>query len=203
MADDATTTEEARRRSSPTTAARRCWPCSPSTSATPSSTRTSSPGQGLWIRVATEAWADAAEVAQRQGRLPVLRLPLGHRLAAVAVRPLRGQQRRRAVPAAHARPLRRRPRLRRRRQPASRCSRRSPRPAPTSGVLLKADVPDDDPRVATWIARLRRRRLARARGPRDVRHRLRRQPRPAPHLPARRSSRGTRCARSSRCSPGS
>ena len=58
---------------------------------------------------------------------------------------------RRAVPAADARPVRRRARLRRRRHPLPGAARRSPRPAPTSGVLLKADVPDDDPRVATWI----------------------------------------------------
>ena len=37
--------------------------------------------------------------------------------------------------------------------------------------------------------------------PRDVRHRLRRPPRPAQHVPARPTSRATRCARTSRCWP--
>ena len=53
------------------------------------------------------------------------------------------------------------------------------------------------------IAVYARRQLARARDARDVRHRLRRPPRPAQHLPARPSSRATRCARTSRCSPAS
>ena len=87
----------------------------------------------------------------RQGRPAVLRLPVRHRLAAVALRALRGQRGRRAVPAADARSLGGRARATRAATRACRCWRRWPRPAPTDRVLLKADVPDDDPRVPTWI----------------------------------------------------
>ena len=70
-------------------------------------------------------------------------------------------------------------------------------------VLLKADVPDDDPRIATWI----RTYAGAAWHEREAWEMFGitfdGQPRPAPHLPARRSSRGTRCARSSRSWPAS
>jgi NADH-quinone oxidoreductase subunit C len=108
------------------------------------------PGQGLWIRVATEAWGEAAEVARRQAGLTFfdflsaidwLPSPYGrYEDSAVdvpfpppmpdrsAVAPgLTGGDTRLQVLASVA-------------QPGS-----------ALRALLKADVPDDDPRIGTWI----------------------------------------------------
>ena len=85
--------------------------------------------------------------------------------------------------------------------PASRCSPASTTRATRIGVILKADLPDDDLSVDTWSS---------------VYHGADWHERetwemfgidftdlaPEPHLPARASSRATRCARTSRCSPG-
>ena len=54
------------------------------------------------------------------------------------------------------------------------------------GVTLKVDVADEPFALDSWHAIYARRQLARARDPRDVRHRLRRPPRPAQHVPAHR-----------------
>ena len=171
-----------RRRSSPTTAARRCWPCSPSTSATPCVDSLIKPGPGPLDPGGHRRVGRRRRGRARQGRLPLLRLPLGDRLAAVALRPLRGQHRRRAVPAADARPLRRRARLRRRRQPppdagvGGQGRHRRARAPQGRRPRRRPPRPHLDPRLLG-------RRVARARDPRDVRHRLRRQRRPPPHLP--------------------
>ncbi len=102
----------------------------------------------------------------RQGppRVPLLRLPLGHRLDAVAVRPGRGRPP--PTPASSVDPdapietgvaggetrfqvMGRLANVRRR--------------LPHLGVTIKADVPDDDlARRTAWIAGVRRRQLARA-----------------------------------------
>ena len=149
----------------------------------------------------TDAWRGRPGRRPRPAGLRLLLLPVGHRLAAVAVRQERGRPRSTPPPE----PSRRRPivtGLRRRRDPLPGARPGARRSTATLGVTLKADVPDDDLDASTrGSPRLRRRQLARARGVGDVRHRLRRPPRPAPHLPARPGSRATRCARTSRCWP--
>ena len=107
-------------------------------------------GQGLWIRVATEAWATAAEVAAGPADLPFFDFlsaidwlpspygryedsdldtpwppPMPERSAAVPG--YAGGEGRIQVLASVA------------------------RPGTDLRVFLKADVPDDDPRVPTWI----------------------------------------------------
>ena len=108
------------------------------------------PGKGLWVRVATAAWAEAAEVAKHQAGLvwfdflsaidwlpsPYGRYedssvdvpfppPMPDRSAAVPG--YAGGDARLQVLASVA------------------------KPGTDQRVLLKADVPDDDPRVATWV----------------------------------------------------
>ena len=108
------------------------------------------PGQGLWIRVATDAWATAAEVAAGPADLPFFDFlsaidwlpspygryedsdldtpfppPMPDRSAAVPG--YAGGDARIQVLASVA------------------------RPGTDLRVFLKADVPDDDPRVPTWI----------------------------------------------------
>ena len=150
------------------------------------------PGQGLWIRVATDAWSHGRRRSPHdKAGMKLLRLPLRHRLAPVAVRPVRGRIRRR-------RPSRRRcPTLGR---PSTGYAGGDARiqVLASSGqgrstdmrVFLKADLPDDDPRIGHVGAHLRRRRLARARSPGDVRDHLRGPRRPAQHVPARREFEG-------------
>jgi NADH-quinone oxidoreductase subunit C len=107
-------------------------------------------GQGLWIRVATDAWATAAEIAAGPAELPFFDFlsaidwlpspygryedssldtpwppPMPDRSAAVPG--ITGGDARIQVLASTA------------------------RPGTDLRVFLKADVPDDDPRVPTWI----------------------------------------------------
>ena len=91
--------------------------------------------------------------------------------------------------------------LRRRRHPLPGVRPRRTSIEPCAGITLKADLPDDDLSVDDLGARLRRGQLARARGLGDVRHHLRRPPAPASTCTCRATSRATRCARTSRCSP--
>ena len=128
----------------------------------------------------TEAWAagcDRAEVA----RLRLLLLPVGDRLDAVAVRQGRGRSDRTAR---RARPRRSRS------SRGTRAARRDSRCSPVSPTHASRRRHAQGRRarrrwsMPTWIRVLRRCQLARARDPRDVRHRLRRPPRPAQHVPA-------------------
>ena len=183
MADDATATEEAPPRSPPTTAARRCWRCSPSTSATPSSTRHIKPGPGplgprrhrrlgrrrrggratrpgcrFFDFLSAIDWLPSPYGRYEDSAVDVpFPPPMPDRSAAVpgyAGGDTRFQVLASVAKAGH--------------RPAGAPQGRRARRRPPRRHL--------DPR-------LRRRRLARARGARDVRHHLRRQPRPAPHLP--------------------
>ena len=68
------------------------------------STSVIKPGHGLWVRVATDGLGGGGRGrAAARPSCHVLRLPVGHRLAAVALRPLQGRRRRRPRPAADAR----------------------------------------------------------------------------------------------------
>ena len=141
---------------------------------------TSSPGCDLWVRVRHRRVAAAGGRRPRRARVRLLLLPVGHRLAAVAVRQGRGRPDRAAARALH----RGRAGLRRWRRRACRCWPGSHSTTEHVGLTLKADVPDDTRHDRHLGAHLRRGQLARARGLGDVRHHLRRPPRPAPHLPA-------------------
>ena len=160
------------------------------------------PGQGLWIRVATAAWGDAAEVARDKAgcrffdflsAIDWLPSPYGRYEDSTVDVPFPPPMpdRSAAVPGYAGGDAR------------LQVLASVAKAGTDQRVLLKADVPDDDPRIATWT-----RTYAGAAWHEREAHEmfgiaLRRQRRPAPHLPAHRSSRGTRCARSSRCSPGS
>ena len=154
------------------------------------------PNDDLWVRVATDAWRRAGEALRDDG-LRLLLLPVGDRLDAVAVRPGRGRPDR-AAARAHDRD---RPGRHRRRDPLPGVRPRR-RPAPPRRRHAQGRRPRRHADGRLVVHRLRRRQLARAGDPRDVRHRLRRPPRPAQHVPAGRLRGATRCARTSRCSPG-
>ena len=176
--------------------------CRPS-SATPCVGSHIRPGDDLWVRVAADAWREAGEVARDKlgctyfdflSAIDWLPSPFGRddgqpgRPIAAAGEPERaGADRPRATPAA---------------TPASRCSPAShivERRA--AGITLKADVPDDDPAIDTWVrvyagANWHEREAHEMFGINFAGHPDLRQP-----LPARPTSRATRCARTSRCSP--
>ena len=150
-------------------------------SATPSSTLApASPATTCGSASRTDAWRPTGEAPARPLGFDVLLLPLGHRLAAVAVRQGRGRPDRAAARA-------RRPRssqgVRRRRDPLPGV-RPGHRPRPSRRRHAQGRRPRRRRRRRLVVRRLRRRQLARARDLGDVRHRLRRPPRPAQHLPA-------------------
>ena len=145
--------------------------------------------------------------ALRDARLCLLRLPVGHRLDRCARRSLRGHRVRRR----RRRRGRRRSIQRHGRGDRAARGRRDPFPIAcatafagpgTPPCLIKADVPE----ALTALPRsvpvdhrhLLRGRLARARGPRDVRPRLRRPSEPGSTSTCPPSLRATRCARISR-----
>ena len=108
------------------------------------------PGQGLWIRVATEAWADAAVVARDKAGLTFfdflsavdwLPSPYGrYEDSSVDVPfPPPMPERSSAVPGYAGGNSR------------IQVLASLAKPGTDQRVLLKADVPDDDPRVATWV----------------------------------------------------
>jgi NADH-quinone oxidoreductase subunit C len=108
------------------------------------------PGQGLWIRVATAAWADAAEVARDKAGLRFfdflsaidwLPSPYGrYEDSAVDVPfPPPMPDRSAAVPGYAGGDTR------------LQMLASLAKPGSDQRVLLKADVPDDDPRVPTWV----------------------------------------------------
>ena len=113
-------------------------------------------------------------------RLRLLLLPVGHRLDAQPVRPRRGRPDAAAARARHRDPSRATPAA----TPACRCSPGSPAPRATSASRSRPTCPTTIAGRRQLDPGLRRRQLARARGARDVRHRLRRPPRPAQHVPA-------------------
>ncbi len=119
-------------------------------------------------------------------RLRVLQLPLGDRLEAVAVRPRRGRSHRAAARANH----RDQAGLRRGSDPLPgvRASHRHQAPRGGDGEGRRPCRGGGGGRAGDrLVARdLRRRQLARARDPRDVRHRVQRASRPAQHVPAHR-----------------
>ena len=140
------------------------------------------PGQGLWIRVATAAWAQAAEVARDKAGLRFfdflsaidwLPSPYGrYEDSSVDVPfPPPMPDRSAAVPGYTGGDTR------------LQVLASVAKPGTDERVLLKADVPDDDPRVATWI-----RSYAGAAWHEREAHEmfgiaLRRERRPAQHLP--------------------
>ena len=155
------------------------------------------PGQGLWIRVATAAWAEAAEVARDKAGLRFFDFLSAIDWLPVALRALRGQRRSTcpfpppmpdrsaAVPGYTGGDTR------------LQVLASVAKPGTDERVLLKADVPDDDPRVATWI-----RSYAGAAWHEREAHEmfgiaLRRATPTCATSTSRRSSKGTRCARSS------
>jgi NADH-quinone oxidoreductase subunit C len=108
------------------------------------------PGQGLWIRVATEAWATAAEVAAGPADLPFfdflsaidwLPSPYGRYEDSSVDTPFPPPMpdRSAAVPGYTGGDAR------------IQVLASVARPGTDLRVFLKADVPDDDPRVATWV----------------------------------------------------
>ena len=108
------------------------------------------PGQGLWIRVATDAWATAAEVAQGPAELPFfdflsaidwLPSPYGRYEDSSVDTPFPPPMpdRSSAVPGYAGGDAR------------IQVLASAARVGTDLRVFLKADVPDDDPRVATWI----------------------------------------------------
>ncbi len=108
------------------------------------------PGQGLWIRVATAAWADAAEVARRHAGLTFfdflsavdwLPSPYGRYEDSSVDTPFPPAMpdRSAAVPGYTGGDSR------------LQVLASVARPGTALRVILKADVPDDDPRIATWI----------------------------------------------------
>ena len=84
-----------------------------------SSTSHLKPGDDLWVRVRTDAWRGAGEVARDRLGLRLLLLPVGHRLDAVALRQGRGRPDRAAARARRPRSMPGRTPAAR---PASRCS---------------------------------------------------------------------------------
>ena len=168
-------------------------------SATRSSTSLVKPGDDLWVRVRTDAWRHGGTGASRRVGLDFFCF-----LSVIDWMPSpygRGEDDPTAAAgrARHGDP----PGLHRRRDPLPGAS-----PAcDEHDAALRRHHQGRRPRRQLTVQSLdpgvRRRQLARARGPRDVRHQLRRPPRPAQHVPARPDSRATRCARTSRCSPAS
>jgi NADH-quinone oxidoreductase subunit C len=108
------------------------------------------PGQGLWIRVATAAWAEAAKVARDEAGLTFfdflsaidwLPSPYGrYEDSAVDVPfPPPMPERSAAVPGYAGGDTR------------IQVLASLARPGTSQRVILKADVPDDDARIATWV----------------------------------------------------
>ena len=98
------------------------------------------PGADLWVRVHTDAWARGRPGAPRPARLRLLLLPVGHRLAAVALRPGRGRPHRSRRPSASTAIVPGYAGGDTRFQLLARVDST----AEHVGVTLKADVPDDD-----------------------------------------------------------
>jgi NADH-quinone oxidoreductase subunit C len=108
------------------------------------------PGQGLWIRVATDAWAQAAEVARDKAGLTFfdflsaidwLPSPYGRYEDSTVDVPFPPPMpdRSEAVPGYAGGATR------------LQVLASLAKPGTDERVLLKADVPDDDPRVPTWV----------------------------------------------------
>lgn len=108
------------------------------------------PGQGLWIRVATEAWADAAPVARDKAGLRFfdflsavdwLPSPYGRYEDAATDVPFPPPmpERAAAMPGYAGGDTR------------LQVLASLAKPGTDERVLLKVDVPDDDPRLATWV----------------------------------------------------
>jgi NADH-quinone oxidoreductase subunit C len=108
------------------------------------------PGQGLWIRVATAAWGEAAEVARRQAGLTFfdflsavdwLPSPYGRYEDSTVDTPFPPAMpdRSAAVPGYAGGDAR------------IQVLASVAQPGSAMRAFLKADVPDDDPRIGTWI----------------------------------------------------
>ena len=107
-------------------------------------------GTDLWVRVDRRGLAGRGRPRPGTRSAALLLLPVGHRLAALALRPQRGRRPVRPAEAGPATPSHR-PRASPAARPASRCFARVSNARAGLGLTLKADVPDDELGDRHWI----------------------------------------------------